>query len=110
MTIKTYRNELERFYPTFYKKISEREFPFPEVSRPCGLILGYQAADCIAKKLTNSNSDKEHNGIILGLNKRGISIVCYISGYVLGTLSRRVFFKGKECRILQQLPKNAFLV
>ena len=94
MTIKRYRNELERFYPTFYKKISE--FEFLEVSRQCGLILGYQAADCIAKKITNSNSDNEHNGINSGLNKREISIVCYISGYVLVTLYRRVFFKAKN--------------
>ena len=66
------------------------------MSRPCGLIMGYQAADCIAKKLTNSNSDKEHNAIVLGLTKREISIVCYISGYVLRTLYRRVFFKAKN--------------
>ena len=98
MSIKTYCNKIEGFCPTFYKRISELKFPFPEVCpRPRGLILVFQAADFIVIKLTNSNSDNQQsNDINSGLTEREISIICYISGYISGTLYRRVFFKAKN--------------
>ena len=93
-TVKDFHSDAEKFYPTFYKCISENESGFISLSRHCSLLLGFEVANHIlahlacgssyAGEIVNSKIDQNH------FSKRELASIGYLSGCVFGTVYRRI--------------------
>ena len=98
--IQSFNGDAEKFYPLFYKRISETEKAFKnELSKTCSLLLGFEVANHVLCHLTGSSiknnilefAEKSHE-----FTEKEKSIICYLSGYVFSTFYRRVRFSNKK--------------
>ena len=81
----------ETFFPLFYKCVSGEEIVFPRLSRRCSVLLGFEVADYVIAHLTgNANINNIEGTPAKDLNEKEKNIVTYLSGYVFGTLYRRI--------------------
>ena len=85
----------ETFVPLFYKCVSGEEIVFPRLSRRCSVLLGFEVANHVIDHLTgNANTNNIEGTPAKDLNEKEKNIVSYLSGYVLGTLYRRIRRSG----------------
>ena len=92
-TVKDFHGDAEKFYPTFYKCISENESGFISLSRHCSLLLGFEVANHILAHLGGSSYTGEIVNSKIDQNqfsKRDLASIGYLSGYVFGTVYRRI--------------------
>ena len=94
--IESFDGNRQKFYPLFYKRISEAEKVFVKpLSRDCSLLLGFKVANNVLSHLSGS-SVKE--GVMVTPDKspefseKDQEVICYLSGYVFGTFYRRIRF------------------
>lgn len=97
--IKNFDGDAEKFYPSFYKCVSQ-ENVFGNLSRNCSLLLGFEVANHVLAHLSNSSYkedtvDFKADSILF--SKKEKSIICYLGGYVFGTLYRRIRY-SKLCQ------------
>ena len=97
--IAAFNGDLNKFYPKFYQAFADAEASFKGLCRNSSLLLGFELANHVLAYLsgcsfkddvltfkheTTQFSDKEK------------SIITYLSGYVVGTLYRRIRFAKKQ--------------
>ena len=87
----SFKGDAEKFYPAFYKCISDAENPFGgSLNKHASLLLGFELGNHVLdsvvqfKKSSADLSDKEE------------SIVFYLAGYVFSTFARRLRFTKKN--------------
>ena len=81
----------ETFFPLFYKCVSGEEIVFPRLSRRCSVLLGFEVANYVIARLTGSANINNIEGTpAKDLNEKERKKVTYLSGYVFGTLYRRI--------------------
>ena len=89
-----FNGDLEKFYPTFYKCVSSDENAFKNLSRRSSRILGYEVANHVVAHLTGSFVKESGSGVELRPNvsftEKESDIIKYLSGYVFGTIYRRI--------------------
>ena len=96
--IGSFKGNADKFYPEFYKRISENaDHIFQGLSRNCSLLLGFEVANHVLSHLCGF---KLKNDVIscdaTFLNEKERAIVGYLSGYVFGTMYRRIRFSSKS--------------
>ena len=96
--IQGYNGNAEKFYPRFYKAVSDASRPFKTLSRNAGLILAFEVANHVLAHLSDSTLE---NDVITSkasakFDEKEKAIIYYISGYVFGTMYRRIFYKSTE--------------
>ena len=85
----------ENFLTKFYKVVrmnSKEPSPF-KMSKNSNLLFGYDLANFVKVHLESSTSDKAEKSvksINQTLSAKENDIICYLSGYVFGTLYRRI--------------------
>ena len=92
----------EKFFPKFHNLVNSKEVFSGRVSKDTRLFLGYELAvhtsAYIGKKhLSSTSSSIDYDLGLLSLSsfsQKERDIVCYLSGYVFGTLSRKI----RKCR------------
>ena len=92
------QGNVERFFPMFYNCVQETGGLFPRLSRDASLFLRFDFANHIVAFLSHSYFHKEESGFesmfpdisAADFNQKERDIICYLSGYVFGTLSRRI--------------------
>ena len=78
-------------FPLFYKCVSGEEIVFPRLSRRCSVLLGFEVANYVIDHLTgDANINNIEGTPAKDLNEKQKNIVTYLSGYVFGTLYRRI--------------------
>ena len=94
-TISSFDGNAEKFYPTFYKCVSDADDLFRGLSKNCSLLLGFEVANHVLAFLSGVRFEEE----VLSFDSRDIkfsekekSIIGYLSGYVFGTMYRRIRF------------------
>ena len=83
-----------KYYPRFYKVFSETN-PFQNLSHNCCLLLGFEVANHVLSRLTGAIYNENVltiDDISPKFTEREKSIIAYLSGYVFGTLYRRIRF------------------
>ena len=96
--ISSFNGDAERFYPDFYKCVSENcDVIFPGLSKNCPLLLGFEVCNHVLAHLSGVQIKDD----ILSFNDEKFSekekaIVGYLSGYVFGTMYRRIRFNAKS--------------
>ena len=96
-SIVSFTGNAEKFYPNFYKCVSEKPL-FPGLSKNCSLLLGFEIANHVLSHL----SGVEMKNDVLCLDKKEFptfgekekSIITYLSGYIFGTFYRRISFSS----------------
>ena len=98
--IQGYNGNAEKFYPRFYKAVSDASRPFKTLSRNAGLILAFEVANHVLAHLSDSTLE---NDVITSkasakFDEKEKAIIYYIrgGGYVFGTMYRRIFYKSTE--------------
>ena len=102
--IADFNGNAEKFYPKFYKNITG-ENTFLNLSKQCSTLLGMEVANHVLAFLTDSNfSDDNFDSNLrsVELNSKEKSIVCYIGGYVFGTLYKRLRFSKRKTSTANQ--------
>ena len=92
-TVNDFHGDAEKFYPTFYKCISENESVFISLLRHCSLLLGFEVANHILAHLGGSSYTREICNSKIDQNqfsKRELASIGYLSGYVFGTVYQRI--------------------
>ena len=81
----------ETFFPLYYKCVSGEKIVFSRLSRRCSVLLGVEVANYIISHLTgNPNINNIEDTPAKDLNEKEKKIVMYLSGYIFGTLYRRI--------------------
>ena len=91
--IKKFDGDGEKFFPSSYNCVSGDKHDFPRLSRKCSVLLGYGVSNSILAHLNGQlKQDNTNNNIstVIELNCKEKNIVAYLSGYVFGTLYRRI--------------------
>ena len=91
--IQTFDGDGEKFFPPFYNCVSGEKHAFPHLSRKCSVLLGYEVANSILAHLNGQHKQDNTNNntsTVVELNCKEKNIVTYLSGYVFGTLYRRL--------------------
>ena len=82
-----FKGDAEKFYPAFYKCISDAENPFGgSLNKHASLLMGFELANHVLGYLSGGSLEKA--------TKK--SIVFYLAGYVFSTFSRRLRFTKKN--------------
>ncbi len=97
--IEKFSEDFDKFYPKFYGIISRKEGLF-KLSRNCYLLLGMELANQIISLIVGiQNTDQadilHFNSSLIGLSEKEKNALVYLSGYVCGTLYRRIRKVGK---------------
>ena len=85
-----FRGDVEKFYPCFYSCVSPDDIVFKNLSRRTSRILGFEVANYVVAHLTGSvvkESSVDKSDISYSPK---VSIIKYLSGYVFGTVYRRI--------------------
>ena len=92
--IQNYKGDGENFYPDFYNCVTGDEKAFPKLSRRTSVIVGLEIANHTLAFLSSgqvtTNNDTIDFNTESQLTKKEKNIVSYLSGYVFGTLYRRI--------------------
>ena len=91
--IQKFDGDGEKFFPSFYNCLSGDKHVFPSLSRKCSVLLGYEVANSILAHLNGQHKQDNTNNntsTVVELNYKEKNIVTYLSGYVFGTLYRRL--------------------
>ena len=89
-SIAKFKGDGEKFYPLFYKCVSDRANRYPRLSRRCSVLLGYEVANHVLSHLAGSKKCDEKQYQASELDSREKNVVTYLSGYVFSTLYRRL--------------------
>ena len=97
--IEKFDGDSEKFYPLFYKRVSDAEQLFLRpLSHNCSLLLGFEVANHVLCHLSGSML----KGDVVELkeksqefNEKEKSVISYLSGYVFSTFYRRIRFSKK---------------
>ena len=84
-----FKGDGEKFYPEFYKCVTEEEIAFKNISRRSSVILGFEVANHVLAHLTGSTI-KESNvdfSVAANFSKKENNIISNLSGYVFSTFS-----------------------
>ena len=97
----SFKGDAEKFYPAFYKCISDAENPFGgSLSKHASLLLGFELANHVLGYLSGGSLEKDSvvqfKYSSADLNDKEKSIVFYLAGYVFSTFSRRLRFTKKN--------------
>ena len=91
-TVQNFNGNAEKFYPEIYNCFSQNVV-FKNLSKNASLVLGLEVANHVLAHLSSSSSfqDPAHLDTETGnFSEKEIAIVTYLSGYVFGTLYRRI--------------------
>ena len=58
--ITDFHGDGEKFYPTFYKAVSEELLAFKNLSRRCSVLLGFEVANLVLAHLSRTATTKEN--------------------------------------------------
>ena len=104
-----YNGNAEKFYPEFYKCVSDN-IAFRNLSKKCAILLGFKLATYILAHLSGSLAKEnsiEFHCAKLTQKERGIAK--YMSGYVFGTLYRRIRCSKQHKQILNMQSLSILL-
>ncbi len=90
--ITEFNGNAEKFYPHFYKCVSQ-ELPLRNLSRHSCLLVGFELANHILAHLNDSKySEKLHPKKFdpASFSKKDTACISYLSGYVFSTFYRRI--------------------
>ena len=92
--IDKFSEDFDKFYPLFYAIVSRKEGLF-KLTRNCYLLLGMELANQIIALIVGiKNTDHadilQFNSNLTILNEKEKNALAYLSGYVCGTLYRRI--------------------
>ena len=109
--ITDFHGDGEKFYPTFYKAVSEELLAFKNLSRRCSVLLGFEVANLVLAHLSRTTTTKENEVAFqpaeFTLNER--NIINYSNGYVFATLYRRIR-KPKQCNTFSNVQSMSILL
>ena len=89
----------EKFYPAFYKCVSDAESFLQGVSKMPAQLVGFEAAYHVRIHISGGMNNKGDNNAEVSRNsfsEKDRSIICYLAGYVFGTLYRRLRFSSNK--------------
>ena len=96
----SFKGDAEKFYPAFYKCISDAENPFGwSLNKHASLLLGFELENHVLSYLSGGSLEKDsavqfkYSSADLSDKKK--SIAFYLSGHVFSTFSRRLTFTKK---------------
>ena len=98
----SFKGDAEKFYPAFYKCISDAENPFgASLNKHASLLLGFELANHVLGYLSGGSLDEKDSVVQFeyssaDLSDKEKSIVFYLAGYVFSTFSRRLRFTKKN--------------
>ena len=98
----SFKGDAEKFYPVFYKCISDTENPFGgSLNKHASLLLlGFELANHVFGYLSGGSLEKDpvvqFKYSSADLSDKEKSIVFYLAGYVFSTFSRRLRFTKKN--------------
>ena len=97
----SFKGDAEKFYPAFYKCISDAENPFgASLNKHASLLLGFELANHVLGYLSGGSLEKDSvvqfKYSSADLSDKEKSIVFYLTGYVFSTFSRRLRFTKKN--------------
>ena len=106
----SFKGDAEKFYPAFYKCISDAENLFGgSLNKHASLLLGFELENHVLGYLSGGSLEKDSavqfKYSSADLSDKEKSIAFYLSGYVFSTFSRRVTFT-KKIRIAKKYCKN----
>ena len=86
-----FKGNAEKFYPAFYKSVSE-VIVFKILSRRSSVILGFEVANHVLAHLAGSTVKESTVDFTrqVSFTSKEENIIKYLSGYVFGTLYRRI--------------------
>ena len=96
-TVQNFNRDAEKFYPDIYSCFTQNVV-FRHLSKNASLVLGLEVANHVLAHLSSSSSfeDPAHLETNTGnFSEKEIAIVTYLSGYVFGTLYRRIRSSNK---------------
>ena len=96
--IGSFKGDTEKFYSTFYKSVSD-DIVFKNLTKRPSVILGFEVANHVLAHLTKS---KVKENVVefsktVPFTPKEQNIIQYLSGYVFGTLYRRIKV-SKQCQ------------
>ena len=103
--IKSFKGDTEKFYPSFYKIFSNAENVYKNLGSQCSLLLSFEVANHVLSHLTGGTFKEDvitfdDFSCSEEFSEKESSLISYLSGYVFGTLYRRIRFsksgKGKS--------------
>ena len=104
-----YNGNAEKFYPEFYKCVSDN-IAFRNLSKKCETLLGFKLATNVLTHLSGSlvkeNSIEFH---CAKLTQKECGIAKYMGGYVFGTLYRRICCSKQHKQILNMQSLSILL-
>ena len=97
----SFKGDAEKFYPAFYKCISDVENPFGgSLNKHASLLLGFELAKHVLGYLSGGSLEKDSvvqfKYSSADLSNKEKSIVFYLAGYAFSTFSRRLRFTKKN--------------
>ena len=107
----SFKGDAEKFYPAFYKCISDAENPFGgSLNKHASWLLGFELANHVLGYLSGGFLEKDSVAQFkyssADLNDKEKSIVFYLAGYVFSIFSHRLRFTKKIIRIAQKYCRN----
>ena len=107
----SFKGDAEKFYPAFYKCITDAENPFGgSLNKHASLLLGIKLANHVLGYLSGEFLEKDSVAQFkyssADLNDKEKSIVFYLAGYVFSIFSHRLRFTKKIIRIAQKYCRN----
>ena len=107
----SFKGDAEKFYPAFYKCISDAENPFGgSLNKHASLLLGFEleshALGCLSGGSLQKDSVVQFKYSSAGLTNKEKSIVFYLAGYVFSKFSRRLRFTTKIIKVAQKYCRN----
>lgn len=90
--IGSFKGNAEKFYPAFYKCVSSEEKVFKNLSQRGSVFLGFEIANHLLAHLTGATI-KEGNVVFndpVSFSPKEVNLIHYLSGYVFGTVYRRI--------------------
>ena len=94
----------EKFYPAFYKIVSDTEDFFPGMDKNNSLLVGFELANHVLKYLKKSTipggNTNDNESLVFSDKER--SIISYLGGYVFGTMYRKVRFSPEKSDYQEQ--------
>jgi len=105
-----FKGDAEKFYSCFYKCVSD-DIIFKNMSKRPSVILGFEVANHVLAHLTKSNVKENVVELskIIKFTPKEKNIIKYLSGYVFGTLYRRIK-RSKQCQSLHSLNNLQLLI
>ena len=98
--IEMFDGDSEKFYPLFYKCVSDAEQLFLRpLSHNCSLLLGFEVANNVLCHLSGSMLKEdvvELKEKSQEFNDKERSVISYLSGYVFSTFYKRIRFSSKK--------------